>query len=448
MQASSTENQVLSPSPARLMFQSAASAGARFTAAVALLLTVSLAARKMSSEEFGLWSILLSFMFVATAFDLGFRYGLSNRMAALVARSGGRSDPEHLNVFLSVFVLQIAVATCGAVVCMLGFPHLPWTSLFNIRHAYLAAHVSSIMPVVGTLLFLYLPFSLWGSAFYAHQEVTLVSVLSGAQSLALLAVFALAVFTMPFHQVVLVYFAAYVLTGVLMTAILFLRRSWVPRRVKWTEQVCHIRSISRPSLGFFVLSLSGALTVSAGVFFSGAVTGLKEAGDFSLIQKIFGLLLSLHLALLAPLAPAYTRHAELGDWDWVRRKLSMTIRWIWPLVFVGGGILFVALHPLIIRVWAGKWLSDFTLAGLLALWAIASGWANTYAVLLNSLGLVRFQGIVYLVLVVPVVALPLILGRWWGIHGVALASLICVLPTAILWPPYVARALREKRLLV
>lgn len=431
------------------MFQSIASTGARLLVTVALLLTISLAARQMTAEEFGLWSILLSLAFLATTFDLGFRYGLSNRMAALAAgMSGGRTGPDQLSVFLSVFLLQTLIAAVGAAACMLVLPLVPWADLFNIRQTDLAARMSFIMPVVGSLLFLNLPFTLWGAAFYANQEVTLASFLTGIQALALFGVFAACILFLPFTLAVVLYFAAVVLTGAAMTAFLFYRRSWVFRPVGLGEQVRHIAAISRPSLGFFVLSFSSALTASISALLSGTIIGLKEAGDFTLVQKIFSLLVSLYLAFLAPLSPAYTRHAQLGEWDWVRGKLTTTVRRLWPLVFIAGGILFVAAHPFIIRIWTGKWLADFPLAAIFAATALTIGWSSSYSVALNSLGLVRFQGVLCLAMVVPVVLLPLVLGRWLGIHGVALAAFLCALPAALLLPRYTAKAIEEKSLQV
>ncbi len=443
---SDTGNRDRVTSPARLMFQSVASTGARAATTVAMLLAVGLAARKMTAEEFGLWSILLSLMFLATNFDLGFRYGLSNRLVALVARQGDKSKPDELAMFVSVFVLLAAIGVFGAAACLCLLPRLPWAGLFNIHQADLAARVAFIMSVVTALLFINLPLSLWGAGFYAHQEITRGSVLLGAQSFVLLGVFAVAVINLPFQEAVFAYFAANVVTGAVLTVVLLVHRGWRPGWIAAVEQWRQLRSISRQSLEFFVLSMSATLTAIAGTFFSGTVTGLKEAGDFSLIQKIFTLLISLHLAFMTPVASAYTWHAELGNWDWVREKLSMTARRLWPLVFLGGGAALFALHPVLIRVWTGKWLTDFTLAGMLACWALATGWTNTHAILLNSLGLVRFQGAVCLAMVAPVLILPVILGRLWGVHGVALASLICAIPLAALWPPYTARALKKKLL--
>jgi len=402
----------------------------------------------MSAEEFGLWSILLSIMFLAMTFDLGFRYGLSNRLAAQVALPEEHPAGRNEMTFMSVFASQTAIATAGALVCFLVLPHVPWARLFSIHQSDLAEQVPQMVSVVCGLLFLYLPFSLWSSGFYAYQEVALASILGATQSLILLGVFAVSIFTLPFKHAVLVYFSVYILTGVFMTAILLQQRAWSFRWAKWEEQIACLRSISRPSLDFFILSVSSALTATAGTLLSGAVIGLKEAGDYSLIQKIFSLLVTLHLALLSPLAPAYTRNAQLGNWDWVLHKLAFTIRRIWPLVFIVCGGLFVIFHPILIRIWAGKWLADFTLAGLLALWAITSGWMNSYSVVLNSLGLVRFQAILSIAMVIPVVTLPMFLGRWLGVHGIALSAFICALPAAIILPRYAARAIKNSWLRV
>ena len=88
------------------------------------------------------------------------------------------------------------------------------------------------------------------------------------------------------------------------------------------------------------------------------------------------------------------------------------------------------------------------LACLLALGALTTGWISTHSVLLNSLGLVRFQALFSLAMVIPIVALPLILGRWWGVHGVAAAAFVCTLPPAMALRVYTTQALRKKRLRV
>lgn len=439
-----THGEHISSSSIPLAVNSAASALARLVTVGALLFTLSLSARNMTAEEFGLWSILLSFMFLFMGFDLGFRYGMGNRVAALVAAGGEDVRSKTRAAFQAVFCSQVVIALSGSVVCLAVLSHLPWAEFFSISQVDLAIPAPRIIGIVGALLFAYLPFSVASVAFYALQEIKLASCLSAVQALVLVVVFTLAQTVCSFFQLAIIYFATYVLCGVAITIVFFFKHrsflGWVP----WLAQRRILRSIAPPSLNFFLLNLSSSLTAAGGTLFSGAVAGLQEAGHFALLQKLFGLLVTLYLALLAPLAPAYTGHARLNQWNWVRRKLRFSVRWSWPLLFVVGGGILCAVHPLIIRVWIGKWLVDYQLAGLLALGALMTGWISNHSVLLNSLGLVRAQALFSLVMAMPIVALPLILGRFWGVYGVATSAAICALPGALVWPIYTARALDRK----
>jgi len=215
-----------------------------------------------------------------------------------------------------------------------------------------------------------------------------------------------------------------------------------------TSQYKHLKSVSSRSMEFFVQSSVGIFISNISLFLASNVAGLSKAGDFSLVQKIFGLMITVHLALLAPLAPLYTQKAHLNDWEFVRSKLSYCKRIIWPSLFIVGGGAIYLFHPIILYIWAGRDLSDYTLAGFIALQAILSGWINTQSVLLNSLGLVKWQAIAFVVQAPIFIFLPLYFGKYWGITGVALGTLLCMIPGAFIWPLYANYSLRLRLLKV
>jgi hypothetical protein len=70
------------------------------------------------------------------------------------------------------------------------------------------------------------------------------------------------------------------------------------------------------------------------------------------------------------------------------------------------------------------------------------GFANTFSVFLSSLGLVKAQAAAAFAMILPSLLLPVLLGRWLGVPGVALAMVLCSLPGVIIWPLYTRRALR------
>jgi stage V sporulation protein B len=233
-----------------------------------------------------------------------------------------------------------------------------------------------------------------------------------------------------------------------MTLFVVVWKRWRWSLPNWRQQAALLKSMSGPSLDFFWLNMSSMATALLGPFLAGAVAGLATAGDFALIQRIFGLLVTLHLALLSPLSPSFTRHASENDWGWITKKFTLCVKRFWPAVFLGGGLVLAVIHPWILQLWTGRWISDYGLVAFLASAAMATGWANTHSVLLNSLGAVRRQALLSLVMLIPVVALPLLLGKFLGVYGIALATTICIMPSAILTTQWVHSALHNKTLAV
>jgi len=422
--------------------KSLATASARIAAVMLTLVTMALAARRLSGEEFGFWTICFAVMNFGLALDLGFRYGIGNRMAALTAQSD--SVKEQCETFWSVFHVESLIGLIGFVFCLGILPWFNWAGLFKIQSAELARQVQWLFPMVCGLIMLNQPLTVAATVFFARQEIVFVSFLAIVQSVILILIFGMALYVGKVPFIILSFFGAYLLCGLGVTLLLVRRNSWSWHWAPWREQWGILCSFMKPSLDFFVLGLSSMTAGFIGPIIAGAVGGLAMAGDFTLVQRVFGFLVTMHLALLSPLAPAYTYHARLGDWDWIRKKFRICVWRIWPLMFVAGGFVIWLGHPLILRLWTGRWITDYWLAGLFALGVILSGWVNTYSVLLNSLGIVRRQAVLSVMMLVPLVGLPIVMGKYMGVHGVALASVGCIAPSTLLYVIWVRSVINQR----
>ena len=425
-------------------WRSMATASARMAAVILMLVTMAVASRRMPGEAFGFWAICFAVMNFGMALDLGLRYGLANRMAALTAQPD--SEGEQRDTFWAVFHAESLIGLVGFMLCLGILPCIDWAGLFSIHSLELAREVHWLFPLVCGLVMLNQPLMVAATVLFARQEIVFVSFLAIVQSVILVVVFGVALHWGTFPTVVLSFFGGYWLCGVGMTLVLMKRYGWRWYWTPWREQWAIVGSFIKPSLDFFVLSFSSMTAALIGPLVAGAAGGLVVAGDFTLVQRMFGFLVTLHLAFLAPLSPAYTYHARLGDWEWIRIKLRLCARIIWPFWFVMGGLVIWAGHPLVLRLWAGRWVSDYGLAGIMAVGVIVVGWWGTYSVVLNSLGVIRRQAVLSVVMLIPVIVLPVVLGRYWGIYGVAIASTVCALPGAILCAGWVRTALQHERL--
>jgi O-antigen/teichoic acid export membrane protein len=414
---------------------------ARLSVTAGMLIANGIAYRRMTHEQFGLWSILLSLSFLTNGFDLGFRFTLGNRLAALGSR-GLEAEEERRETFLTVLFLQAVIAAACMLLVLLLFPLIPWARWFKITDPLLIAQTVRVMPVVMLVMVGSLPVSLMWTVFYAYQEIKLASFLSGACTLLQTAIFVVVAYRCKFTWVLLIYFASNFALSILVTSYVFIRRKWKFALLPPARMLATIRSLARVSFHYFFLNLSAIISQILGPIISGATSGLVAAGDFALFQRLFNFLMTAHLAILAPVSPAVTRESHAGNWDAVRHRLRVCILQLWPaFFFILGGIIWCG-HPLLIRLWTGRALREYPLATLLFLWACMGGFANTFSVFLSSLGLVKAQAAAAFAMILPSLLLPVLLGRWLGVPGVALAMVLCSLPGVIIWPLYTRRALR------
>jgi O-antigen/teichoic acid export membrane protein len=427
---------------------SLASGLARVVFSVTMLITTGIATRIFTREEFGLWAIILSFIYLGFAFDFGYRSALTNRLAAMVADSSGNANNQQRDFFLSIFYLQIAIGLVGALLFLMFGSAIPWANLLKVNQPEIAGHINQLMILVFFVLFINVPLLAGSSAFIAFQEVHLNALLEAAQWIVLLFVFCFfaLVERLSFYHVVYHYFVAYLLIWFIRTFLVFRRRGWCLAWAPLAVQVRNVKAISSVSMDFFLLNISALVVSTGGTFLAGLVGGLTNAGDFNLIQRLFGLLITMHMALMASFGPAFTQGASLGNWEGVRRKLHFCLYIIVPLLFIGIGGLILAIHPVILKLWTGFVLTDYTLAGLFALFAFLAGWGNTNSILLNSLGLVKSQAIWSFVVVPIFLFLTFYFGKTFGVEGVALAGVLCAAPGMIFFTYYARQAIERKRI--
>jgi O-antigen/teichoic acid export membrane protein len=426
---------------------SLATLSARLSSVGGMLVINGVANRHLTHDQFGLWSILFSINLLTNGLDLGFRFTLGNRLAALGSR-GAEGEAERRETFLAIVIQQTVIAVLLALMVLLIFPLLPWARWFKITDALLAAQTQHLMPIVVAIMITTLPVSLIWAVFFAYHEIKLASFLSFAVMVLQTALFVLCVYHLDFTWLMLVYFTSNFVIGVFLTAYALIRRRWRFALVSVGSITAITRSLAPVSFHSFLANLAGITAMILGPLVSGAVSGLTAAGDFTLIQKLFSLLISSHQALLAPISPAITLESHSGDWDAVRRRLRICVFWIWPAVFLGLGAIILGIHPLLIHLWAGQRLVRYPLATLLLIWAICNGFANTFGLFLGSLGLVKIQAVVSLAMVLPSIFLSALFSHWFGSPGIALAMVVCTLPAALIWPFYTRTALRFQKLRV
>lgn len=416
--------------------------GARAVGILSSLLTTALLTQSLSAEAYGLWAVVWTFVSFSSGFDFGLSQSLKNKLASLSAAPNGSTAAEQREYFLSVCYALCLTGAIGITVTVLLRPLVPWAQLLNIQDAALADRVVPSLTFVISLLLVAVPLTLSSYGFFAYQEAHWASLLTAGQSVLMLGSLVVAVRLFSLTGVFVSYYATYTIATLITFALFLRRRRWMLQRISLRRQWAYIRSLARVSFQFWLLGLAAVLIASTDTILASRVAGLAQAGDFSLVQRLFLLMITVHMSILVPLGAAYTQAAHLGNWRWVRKALTSSVYGVVAFFAVGGGLI-VMLHPLILQLWTGRVIHNFNLVLLMALWALIYSWVNSFSILLNSLGEIKLQSTLIVLVAIINIPLSLFLGSKLGVVGITLGSIICYLPLAVTNTVQVRRIFRR-----
>jgi len=346
-----------------------------------------------------------------------------------------------------VYKRQI-IGLLGIVLIFFIGPYIPWGNILKIQQTSILDYIGSLITVILVILFLNAPLLCSSSGFSAYHELHIDSLLHSAQWIILMCAFGLInIYKMfSFPTMIILFFIVFLLLGFIRLLFLFKRRKWTLVLVPIREQWNNVKGISRVSFDFFLLNIS-AMTVSMGsTFLAGYLGGLAGAGDFSVVQRLFAVLITAHMAFVSGFVPSFTQSARQGNWKGVLNKLNFNLYVVVPLLFVvSGGIIFL-FHPFILKIWTGLSIKNYLLTGLFALYALLMGWGNTNSTLLNSLGLAKAQALWSFAMAPMFLFLTFYFAKTLDVEGIALASVLTALPGVGYFTFYTRKAIKLRRI--
>lgn len=405
---------------------SAALFGARVFGIVASLVSVGILTRTLGREEFGLWSVIGAFVGFAGNFDFGLGQGLKNKLAALAARE--KRDPAlEGELFFSVLAFLAVIAIVSAVLIGGLSVLVPWAQVLGVKNPALEGPAHAAVIAVVVLLLLNLPLNLNLAGFLAYQEAAKRSLFDVLQSTLLLLGVVFLAPSLSIQNFIAAYYVLFNLAALIALVVFVRQRGWSLPRLNLVRIWSTIKDLAGSSVQFWLLGVAAIALFTTDPIIAARVTGLGNAGDFSILQKLVVLLIGVHFTLLMPLWSAYTHAEEQGDWPWIRQSLKRSLV-ATALLFGLGGVLAVSFHGPVLRLWTGRPLENTQLVVALAVWAAIYAGINCLSILLNGIGQVQRQVVVILFCSIVHIPLSILLGRSNGVIGVVWGSVVSILP--------------------
>ena len=417
------------------------SIGYRAGAMVLSFLAVPIMIGVLGTEQFGVWSTLLSMMSWAVFFDLGIGNGMRNKVAAALADDNKTEARLYIAsgyTMIGLVVVMIWVTLTAA------SNFVPWQFVFNTT----AVSENELRQTVQfTAFFVLLNFwiGLVAMLFSAVQQTSFVELGRLITNfLVLIFVFALAkTEASSIRSMAFLYGIALVFANLLLSALFFKPRRDLRPTIHLDLQ--HVRPLLTVGSQFFLIQLAVLVIFTTDKILIAQIFGAEYVTEYDVIFKIFSLVTISHGLILAPLWSAYTDAFRKDELVWINTMLRRQIK-IFGGLTVAVLILTLFLKP-IVALWVGDSIQvNYSLGIAMALFCLVSAWNNIFATVLNGVSKIKISVYVSAIAMLCNIPLSIALAKFTslGTASVVIGTIFSLLPGVLLGPVQVAKIVSRK----
>lgn len=411
------------------------------------LITVPLTLKYLGAERFGLWMTMNAVLAMASFADFGIGSGLLN----VVSEAFGQDDvPAIRRAVSSGFAVMCAIATVLATVFFTAYPFVDWAHFFGVTSPVASRDAAPAIAVFAACFALNIAMDVVQRVQLGLQQGYRYGMWQAVGSVLAFSGVLLAIHLRVGLPLLLVAIAGGPVLAVGLNVVHFF--GWVrpDLRPQWAlVSVALVRRIGRLGVMFFVLQVVSAVSFSGDNFILARVLGAGSVAQFAIPQRLFAIISTVVMMLVAPLWPAYGEALARGDIAWVRRTLRRSIFGIAGATALAAAALLL-LAPWVLRLWVGPSIHPtFAVLSGLALWTVIGGTGFAVETFLNASGSVRVQVAIASVFGVGCILLKVLWVRHAGAMGLPWATivsylLLSALPVAVFVPRLLGRMRRSE----
>ena len=400
---------------------------------VTSLLIVPLTLGYLSATEYGIWLTISALLHWVTFFD----FGLSNGLRIKFAEALVKKDDELAKVFTST--AYFTIGTIGIILILIYF-----VLYFFFSSELLSQFSDFRTPVLAELvLFVLIAFTvrLTAGLIYAllaaDQKVGMISFFEFLTNiLSLLVIYLLNQFTN--SSLIL---AGAGLSFVIALVPLFANfyffyaryRRFIPQisfiQLKYATELLKLGGT------FFFLQAAVLVIFFSNNFIITAILGPEQVTTYNIAAKYLSTITMLSVIIFNPYWSAASEAFQLQNFSWLR-KAAKNLLSIWFILFLLT-VLMVVASPYVYDIWIKDKVNiPYSVTILIAVHTVLLMWNNLFGYLLNGMGKINIQLLVYSIAAVLLVPLSFIFARelGWGLEGIILANIVCILPASLLIP--------------
>ncbi|WP_162426908.1 MATE family efflux transporter [Pontibacter pudoricolor] len=397
----------------------------------------------LSPVKYGIWLTLSAILQWITFFDVGLSHGLRNKFAIALLNKDVRAG----SIFTSTtYTIVGAIATTLILLAVSIYYVHRWQLLPGLSFE-LTTEVQDLLLVVLIFFSIRLVASLIFALLAAEQKVSAIGFLDLIVSaLSLLAVYLLKQFTQNS-----LFWAGAALSFIIM-AVPLLANLWYFRKdyklyrptLKYVD-FSYAKDLLTLGGNFFLLQAATIILFSSNNFVIAALLGAEDVTIFNIPFKYMAIVTMVSVIILNPYWSAATEAYTTKDYSWFRKSIrNLIVVWFLMAVLL---TVMVLLSPVIYKIWlSNKVTIPYSVTMLMAVYVGVLAWNNVFVYLINGIGKIRLQVYTYLFAACFVVPLAYLFVKvfGWGLNGILIANIICILPASILMPIQFWLIIRER----
>ncbi len=409
------------------------------------LLIVPITIDYISVEQYGIWLTVSSIVAWISYFDLGLGHGLRNRYAECKAQGNKQLARHYISTSYAVFAI-IFVALF--IIFFIANHFLNWQSFLKITQLG-NDDLQRLMLILVGFFCLTMIFKVINSLLLGDQRTAFASGISVAeQFISLVVVYVLTKTAKPNID-----YLAYASYGIPCIVLLLISIALFSNKGSFHEYKPSFKGVdfhlTRRLLGlgvkFFVVQVSLLVIFQFVNIILSRNCGQMAVAQYNLSFKYFNMLHMGEVIILTPFWSAFTDAYTKKDYSWMKSIYSKLNRY--AVLSIPVVIAMVLIAPLFFSLWLHNSVEiPYLLNICMAVYMVAMVYASLQMYLLNGIGKVNVQLVVYVCF--AIIAIPLIhlLSKVFGIYGVLIVLTVVYSVQAIVGSVQISRILNKRAL--
>lgn len=365
--------------------------------------------------QYGIWLTLSSLLSWLFFFDIGMTNGFRNRFAEAKAKN----DILLARTLVSTTYATLIILSAIMLVIVLPVNHfLNWSEILKIDNSY-QGELTKVFMIMIICLGGNLVAQVFSTMVTADQKPflsSLVQVLGQAVSLILILIFTITVKHGNLIELALIFSSSPVVVLIIFSIVFYHTRYRI-----YSPSIRFVRfSLVKDILGigsqFFIITTSMLFIFQLMNVIISRVLGPDSVTEYNIAFKYFNILYMIVVIIVNPFWSAFTDAYNRKDFSWMRRMIKKleTLGFLSVMAIIA--MYFVADY--FYRFWVKDMVTVSTSINIsVAIYVLLLLWGNIYMAMINGIGTVRIQLIIYLSFAVIAYPLMTFMCEKYGIPG-------------------------------